>query len=99
MSRSRFSDAGPPQGLAGPGWARCEALLKAFEQAWRRGEAPALADYLLADGAERRALLVELIHTDLELRLTFGEPARVESYLARYPELAGDRRATLGLLA
>src|SRR5206468_525765 len=27
------------------------------------------------------------------------EPARVETYLARHPELAADRRATLGLIA
>src|SRR5262249_23561520 len=36
---------------------------------------------------------------DLELRLKAGEAARVEEYLARYPELAGDRAATLGLIA
>ena len=38
--------------------------------------------------AARLALLVELVHVELELRLKAGEPARVEEYLRRYPELA-----------
>ncbi len=35
----------------------------------------------------RAMVLVELVHTDLEYRLRAGEPARVEDYRARYPEL------------
>src|SRR4051812_43623001 len=85
--------------LAGSSWPRCEALLRAFEQAWSRGEAPSVADFLRADGPERRALLVELIHVDLEFRIKRGERVRVESYLAAHPELAADRWATLELVA
>jgi serine/threonine protein kinase len=85
--------------LDDPTWSRCEGLIKAFEEAWQRGAVPAIADYLRADGPERRALLVELIHVELEFRLKSGESARVETYLAAYPELAGDRVTTLGLLA
>src|SRR5262249_5852753 len=44
-------------------------------------------------------VLVELVHIDLELRLKAGESARVEEYLARFPELAGDRAVTLDLIA
>jgi serine/threonine protein kinase/predicted ATPase len=35
----------------------------------------------------------------MEFRLRSGEPVRVETYLAAHPELADDRRATLGLIA
>ena len=38
----------------------------------------------------RSAVLVELVHIDLECRLKTGEPARVESYLERFPELSQD---------
>jgi tRNA A-37 threonylcarbamoyl transferase component Bud32 len=48
--------------------------------------------------AERRALLIELVHEDLEYRLKAGEAMRVERYLERYPELAGDRHVVLDLL-
>src|SRR5205807_2895889 len=44
-------------------------------------------------------LLIELVHIDLELRLKAGEAARAEEYLARYPELAGDRAAAVELIA
>jgi predicted ATPase len=85
--------------LDAPSWSRCEGLIKAFEEAWQRGAAPAIADYLGVDGPERRALLAELIHVELEFRLKAGEPARVETYLQSYPELANDRPAALDLLA
>ena len=82
-----------------PSWPHCEALIKAFEESWQRGQAPAVGDYLRGDGAERIALLVELIHADLEFRLKAGQPARVESYLQDYPELAGQRSAVMELVA
>jgi predicted ATPase len=76
-----------------------ERAIKHFEHAWQQGLRPGIADYLPADGELRYRLLVELVHTDLELRLKAGEAARVEDYLTRYPELAGDRAVTLGLIA
>src|SRR5947199_5064280 len=85
--------------LASPGWGRCEGLIRAFEAAWARGEAPALRDFLRADGEARHALLAELAHVDLELRLRAGSPARVEAYLAEFPGLAADTEAVLELLA
>jgi predicted ATPase len=85
--------------LISPAWSDCEALIKAFEQAWRRNEAPGIADYLRADGPARRALLVELVHVDLEFRLKSGAGVRVESYLGDYPELAAFRETVLELLA
>jgi predicted ATPase/predicted Ser/Thr protein kinase len=85
--------------LAGPSWSLCEDLIKAFEQAWQAGGAPAIDAYLRGDGPQRLALLVELVHVDLELRLKAGEPARVETYLRAYPELATARGAILELIA
>jgi WD40 repeat protein len=76
-----------------------ERILEAFEDAWRRGECPDLADYLPAVGPDRFRLLVELAHEDLDYRLKAGGAARVEDYLRRYPELAGDADAVVSLIA
>src|SRR5260370_31471407 len=79
-------------------WARRERLLEAFEAAWQRGERPAIEDYL-PQGEFEQGLLVDFVRADLECRLNAGEPARVESYLQRYPELASDHDAVLELIA
>ena len=84
-SQSRHPGAGAR--LSSEAWQRLEEILERFEAAWRRGEHPLLDDYLAGVEAERGALLVELVHEELELRLKAGEPARVEEYLERYPEL------------
>jgi hypothetical protein len=65
-----------------------EEIVERFECAWRQGGRPELQEYLPADGSLRLAVLVELVNIDLECRLKAGEPARVEEYLRRYPELA-----------
>jgi tetratricopeptide (TPR) repeat protein/tRNA A-37 threonylcarbamoyl transferase component Bud32 len=80
-------------------WARLEPILDRFENAWKRGEPPALEDFLTYTGAERRALLIELVHEDLEYRLKAGEQVRVESYLERFPELRSERPVALDLIA
>ncbi len=79
--------------------ARIEETVDRFEEAWQAGGRPAIDDHLAADGEVRAALLVELVHVDLEYRLKAGEAVRVESYLERYPELRRDRGAVLDLLA
>ncbi len=76
--------------LLSANWPRCEERIKEFEQAWQRGETPRLEDFLAGEVAERRALLVELVHADLEFRLKSGSPVEIETYLAAYPELAAD---------
>jgi serine/threonine protein kinase/tetratricopeptide (TPR) repeat protein len=75
-----------------------EWVVQRFEQAWARGGRPRLETYL-AVAVPRRALQVELVHIDLEYRLKAGEPARVEEYLDRFPELAGDDGVVRDLLA
>src|SRR5262249_52458501 len=89
----------PADQLPRENWNELGRIIKAFEDAWQRGERPSIDAFLPADGAERQALLVELLHTDLECRSKAGEAIRVEVYLERYPELAGDTDAVLDLIA
>jgi serine/threonine protein kinase/predicted ATPase len=79
--------------MASPEWLTCEERIESFEREWQSGRPPAICDFLLGDGALRHALLVELVHVDLEFRLKQGQSARVETYLADFPEL-GDHRPT-----
>jgi WD40 repeat protein len=76
-----------------------EEAIDRFEEAWQRGGRPAIGDHLPGDDPDRAALLVELVHVDLEYRLKSGEAVRVEEYLERYPELGQDRPVVLELLA
>src|SRR4051794_29052762 len=89
----------PGDSLSRQRWEEVEALLDSFEEAWQRGQRPAIDDYRPAGAPEGLVILAELIHTDLEFRLKAGEPARVEEYLGRYPQLARDRAAVLALIA
>jgi predicted ATPase len=84
--------------LNSPAWSDCERLIKAFEAAWRRGDAPGIEEYLRAEGSERSALLIELVHVDLEFRLKSGESVSVERYLGAYPQLADNRTVVLDLI-
>ncbi len=89
---------GPDQ--AGDPWGVVERLVGRFEDAWQGGRRPGVELYLReAPEADRPALLLELAHVDLEYRLKAGDDALAEDYLARYPELRGDREAALGLIA
>ncbi len=83
----------------GSHWSHCESVIRAFEEAWRLGREPAIEDYLPPEGAIRKALLVELVHADLEFRLKAGETTRVEKYLTTYPDLNRDPTTVIGLLA
>jgi tetratricopeptide (TPR) repeat protein len=80
-------------------WNALQHTLEAFEEAWRRGERPDFGDYLPRGVEPPRALLMELAHLDLELRLKAGEAARVDAYLGRHPQLAEDRRVVVELIA
>ena len=87
-----------PTELTTQEWAERERIIRRFEADRRRGARPDLSDYLPEGVHLRRAVLRELVHTDLEYRLKDGEPARVEEYLARFPELKGDPEAELELI-
>src|SRR6516225_5886571 len=79
-------------------WGRLEQVVERFEEAWQRGERPAIDEYLSAPGVEPRALILELAHADLESRLKAGEAARVEAYFGRFAGLAQDRAGALRLI-
>ena len=84
--------------LAGSAWDEFEDVIRRFEDAWQGRARPEILAYLPTD-AGRTRLLTELVHVDLEYRLRAGESARVEEYLARYPELTDDRAVMLELIA
>jgi predicted ATPase len=79
-------------------WSLLESTIGRFVDAWRQGARPGIDAYL-PDGALRHTFLVELVHTELELRLKAGEAARVEEYLTRYPQLADGRSEVVELIA
>jgi hypothetical protein len=79
-------------------WVTLEAVADRYAVAWRRGERPQLVHFLPSDGPTRLPFLIELAHTELELRLKAGESVRVEEFLKAYPELAGEATAAFGLI-
>jgi serine/threonine protein kinase/DNA-binding SARP family transcriptional activator len=93
-----MSEANGPRsdGLTGA-YARRERLLEAFEDAWRRGQRPAVEDFL-PDGAAEPELLLDLLQADLEYRLKAGESARAEDYLGRFPQVARRPEFVLDLI-
>jgi predicted ATPase/tRNA A-37 threonylcarbamoyl transferase component Bud32 len=99
MTPTRQSNTLHDSVISSTEWPRCEAVIEAFEAAWKQGLRPSIDEFLQGDGSLRQALLIELIHTDLEFRLKDGEPVRVESYLAKYPGLSADRQITSELIA
>src|SRR5687767_4704730 len=57
-----------------------------FEQAWRRGDAPALEDFLPGeDDAAFGPLLSELLKMEIERRAARGEKVTAAGYLGRFP--------------
>jgi serine/threonine protein kinase/transposase len=65
-------------------------LARRFESDWRaEGRRPDPADYLPAEPDADPASLLAVLRADLALRWEGGEPARVESYLVRFPRLGG----------
>jgi tetratricopeptide (TPR) repeat protein/tRNA A-37 threonylcarbamoyl transferase component Bud32 len=92
--------AGQPQSeINSDRWQVQEKLVLEFEDAWRAGRRPAIADHLPTEEPARGAVLVELVHAELEFRLRAGEPVRVETYLERYPELTERAQVVVELIA
>jgi predicted ATPase len=88
-----------PAPLGEETWTGYEHVIEQFERVWREGGAPAIDEFWPAAGERRLDLLRELVQVDLEFRLQLGESVRLEPYLERYPELAGDSQAVLELIA
>src|SRR5207248_1551811 len=65
---------------------RLEEVCARFEAAWQAGQGPRLEDFLGGvDGAEREALLRELLRVELEYRLARGDRPNARDYEARFP--------------
>jgi tetratricopeptide (TPR) repeat protein len=75
-----------------------EQYVDRYENAWCGEQRPRLSDFLPASGSQRQAVLLELVHIDLECRLKAEEAARVEEYLRDYPELHEEDAAVLELI-
>ncbi|MES2793303.1 MAG: ABC transporter substrate-binding protein [Planctomycetota bacterium] len=62
------------------------ALCERFIQEWERGEKPDIADYLVdVEEQSRRAVFIELLNLEIELRRENGESPLPNDYLQRYP--------------
>src|SRR5262245_24411673 len=81
-----------PPGGGNVDWSALDGVIARFEQSCWDGCWPEIADYLSAarSEVERRVLLRELAHIELELRLLTGQPVSADEYLVRYSELAQD---------
>jgi WD40 repeat protein len=77
---------------------RLYEFVDAFEEAWQAGGRPDIDRYLPPDAPLRRTVLIKLVHIDLENCLRAGEKVRVETYLDRYPQIAGDTSAIVELV-
>ncbi len=67
-------------------WERVDAACDRFEAAWSAGAPPRIEDFLAdADGADRSALLLELVALERELRIRRGERPDPREYLERFP--------------
>jgi serine/threonine protein kinase len=88
-----------PESSSTDEWRFRQEILERYEVNWSTGEKRPIDDFLPSDRFMRPALLRDLVHVELELRLKAGEPARVEDYLARYPELVESASAVQDLIA
>jgi WD40 repeat protein/serine/threonine protein kinase len=79
-------------------WVQLERITERFEEAWRRGLRPSIDDDLPRDPESRTAVLIELVHAELEFRIAAGEPARIEEYFERFRELREERSVAVGLI-
>ncbi len=67
---------------------RLDSACQRFEAAWKAGLAPRIEGHLgAAAGAERAALLKELIGVEVSYRRARGEAVASTEYLRRFPEL------------
>jgi predicted ATPase len=94
-----FSETNPGSSLLAKDWFALMDAVKRFELAWHQVPRPRIDDFLPNADPLRSRLLIELVHIDLELHLKAGATARVEEYLARYPQLTEDPAVALELIA
>ena len=56
-----------------------EDIVARFEAEFVSGNKPEIRDFLPGDGGDN--ILIELLHTDLEIRIKNGQKKRVENYI------------------
>src|SRR5580692_740204 len=79
-------------------WEEVQVVVRAFRQALRRGERPAIEDHAPVGSPQRTFVLMELIHEEMEFHIKAGESSGLADYLARFPEVANDPRALCELV-
>jgi hypothetical protein len=62
-----------------------EQTIDAFEDAWQRGDSPAIDPFLPLGAAERQACLIDLVHIDVEYRLRLNSPCACAGALLSLP--------------
>ena len=73
-----------------PALPKYKALVQRFDDDWRAGIAPQIADYLdLAVDAPRDELFRQLLSLDIQHRRAAGEELSLEQYVRRFPDLRG----------
>jgi WD40 repeat protein/tetratricopeptide (TPR) repeat protein len=69
-----------------------------FSQLWRQGQQPDLREFLSRLNGLSPHQLAAVLRVDQRQRARLGRPVPVESYLADFPAVAGDREAALDLI-
>lgn len=74
-----------------------EQCVRQFEESWFQGNSPKIEDYLPIDPILRLAVLIELVHAEVEFRQRAGLTVNVEEYPKRFPELTAESGALSNL--
>ncbi len=79
-------------------WEWIDRQVKSFERDWSLEKYREFDEYLATHDGARSNLLIELIHSDLELQFRHGRQVGVMNYIERHQELLDDSRAVAELL-
>src|SRR4051794_21486676 len=63
----------PTDRFSSASWNELQRVNRRFEHDWRENKRPDIADYLPLGPVHRQSILLELVHTELELRQKGGE--------------------------
>ncbi len=67
-----------------------------FELCWKRGEQPAIADYLRStDSLVKSTLLVELVRLEFSIREQSGDRPLLDEYFSQFPEYSDNIKVAL----
>ncbi|MGP0068142.1 MAG: protein kinase domain-containing protein [Isosphaeraceae bacterium] len=69
-------------------WEEIQVVVRAFRQALRQGEHPAIEEHAHEGSPHRTFVLTELIHEEMEFLIKADESPDLAGYLARFSEIA-----------